>query len=91
MNLTMWSPVLQNINRPDMRCGHARWSAQRRCHPRPRGPSQMIGAVCHGKGHLCILLDQQDGHALFVDVLDDVEDLLHQQGDEPMEGSSASA
>ena len=22
-----------------------------------------VGAVCHGKGHLCILLDQQDGHA----------------------------
>ena len=38
-----------------------------------------VGTVCHGKSHLCVLLHQQDGHAFLVHVLDDVEDLLHQQ------------
>ena len=41
---------------------------------------QNLGAVGHGKGHLCGLLHQQDGHALLVDVADDGKDLLHQQG-----------
>ncbi len=39
-----------------------------------------VGAVGHRKGHLCVLLHQKDGHALLVDVPDDAEDLLHQQG-----------
>ena len=46
---------------------------------RDRAGLQNIGPVGHLKRHLRILLDEQDGRAGFVQLADDVEDLLDQQ------------
>ena len=39
-----------------------------------------VGAVRYRKGHLGVLLHQEDGGALLVELLDDVKNLLNQEG-----------
>ena len=44
-----------------------------------RAGLQNISAVGDLQGHLCVLLHQQHGHAVAVDLADDLEDFLDQQ------------
>src|SRR5438128_810754 len=49
-------------------------------HHRPR--LQDVAVVCDSQSQVRVLLDQEDGHALLVDLLDDAEDRLHDGGRE---------
>ena len=45
-----------------------------------RADLKHVGAVGNGERHVGVLLHQQDGGPGRVELLDDVEDLLHQDG-----------
>ena len=41
---------------------------------------QDVRAVGNGQGFACVLLDEKDRRAIAVDILDDIEYLIHKQG-----------